>query len=44
MGRLYRRAKIEHVAMTELANRLLGQALGPNESSKLRLLRKTTRK
>jgi len=34
VGRLYRRAKIEHVAMTELANQLLGQALGPNESSK----------
>jgi len=33
VSRLYRRAKIEHVPMTVLANRFIEQALGPNESS-----------
>jgi hypothetical protein len=37
--RLYRRAKIEHVPMTVLANRLIERALGPNESGDIQIAR-----
>jgi hypothetical protein len=33
VARLYHRAKTERIPMTVLANRIIEQALGPNESS-----------
>jgi hypothetical protein len=32
VGQLYRRAKVEHVPMAILANRLIKQALGSNDT------------
>jgi hypothetical protein len=37
VSRLYYQAKVEHVPMTVLANRIIERALGPNEPSDITL-------
>jgi hypothetical protein len=44
VGRLYFKAKAQRIPMTVLVNRLIEQALGPDESSDIPIAEEATRK